>query len=336
MTDPQEATGPPAPVNDSRDSTGSPPAATDPGTSTAPPPPVIDPDLETPRPPSGEGFSDGVTLAFGDADAQLYGLLRVGLASGTPPRASGLALLFAGRDLAAAGAVGAVPVAEPSYAPPELEEMGIETLEPFARWRARFAGDQGGFSLEVSALSPPLTFGADDPAGKAAASQGYEQLCLVEGTVRAGGTERPFSCLGQRGHTWGAPDWDRLELIRTLSAWLGHDAGLSLASVRPAKAKAHADEAVSAFVLEAVDDGLAARPIADARLSTTYDGAGRQRRAGLELWEHEEADYPRRASGEVLCGTSLELGRLRLDCAFFAWHMEGRAGVGRYDVLRRA
>jgi hypothetical protein len=37
----------------------------------------------------------------------------------------------------------------------------------------------------------------------------------------------------------------------------------------------------------------------------------------------------------VACGTSLDLGRLHLDCAFFSWRMEGRAGVGRYDVLRR-
>ena len=48
-----------------------------------------------------------------------------------------------------------------------------------------------------------------------------------------------------------------------------------------------------------------------------------------------EDSYPRRGAGEVLCGTSLDLGRLRLDCAFFRWRMEGREGVGRYDVLRR-
>ena len=58
-------------------------------------------------------------------------------------------------------------------------------------------------------------------------------------------------------------------------------------------------------------------------------------RRDLELYLDEEG-YPRRAAGEVLCGTTLDLGRLRLDCAFFAWHMEGREGVGRYDVLRRA
>jgi hypothetical protein len=38
----------------------------------------------------------------------------------------------------------------------------------------------------------------------------------------------------------------------------------------------------------------------------------------------------------VLCGSSLDLGSLTLDCAFFRWHLEGRAGVGRYDILRRA
>jgi hypothetical protein len=53
----------------------------------------------------------------------------------------------------------------------------------------------------------------------------------------------------------------------------------------------------------------------------------------MELWVDDE--YPRRAAGEIACGTSLDLGRLRLDCAFFRWRMEGREGFGRYDVLRR-
>ena len=74
---------------------------------------------------------------------------------------------------------------------------------------------------------------------------------------------------------------------------------------------------------------------AEPRLSTTYDPEGHQRRAGLELWLDEESELPRRAAGEALCGTSLEVGALQLDCAFFAWTMEGRAGVGPYEVLRR-
>ena len=72
----------------------------------------------------------------------------------------------------------------------------------------------------------------------------------------------------------------------------------------------------------------------DPRLSTVSDVEGHQRRAGLELWVHEE-DHPRRAAGELVGGTSLDLGRLRLDCAFLRWRMEGREGAGRYDILRR-
>ena len=49
----------------------------------------------------------------------------------------------------------------------------------------------------------------------------------------------------------------------------------------------------------------------------------------------EEGGYARRAAGEVVCGTTVDLGELRLDSAFFAWRMEGRTGTGRYDVMRR-
>ena len=76
-------------------------------------------------------------------------------------------------------------------------------------------------------------------------------------------------------------------------------------------------------------------PVAEPRLSTTYDGEGHQRRAGLELWVADEDQLPRRVGGRALCGTTLDLGRLRLDSSFFAWRMEGREGVGRYDVLHR-
>ena len=82
-----------------------------------------------------------------------------------------------------------------------------------------------------------------------------------------------------------------------------------------------------------VSGGVPAR-VPEAYLSTTSDAEGRQRRAGIELWTDPER-WPQRAAGEVLCGSSLDLGRLRYDCAFFGWRMEGRSGVGRYDVLRR-
>ena len=83
-------------------------------------------------------------------------------------------------------------------------------------------------------------------------------------------------------------------------------------------------------------DGSQALTVDEPRLSTTTDAAGRQIRAGLEFWLDKDDDYPTRGLGEVVTGSTLELGALRLDVAFFNWHIEGRTAVGRYDVIRRA
>jgi hypothetical protein len=93
---------------------------------------------------------------------------------------------------------------------------------------------------------------------------------------------------------------------------------------------------MAAALVEVAAREAAVVPVQEPRLSTTWDARGRQRRAGLELWLDEEDGYPRRAAGEAVCGTTLELGRLRLDLAFLRWEMEGRGGPGRYEVLRRA
>ncbi len=195
----------------------------------------------------------------------------------------------------------------------------------------RWAGKDGALDLRFEACSAPAVLAGEAPVARAGGMEGYEQLCRVSGSVSHGGRTYQVRCLGQRGQLWGTPDWSRIELARTVSAWLGEDRALTLTAVRAAKAKGHLDEAVSGFMFE----GGEAVEISDPRLSTTYDGEQHQLRAGLELWMTEEGDHARRVAGEALCGTSLDLGEQRLDSAFFAWRMEGREGVGRYDVLRR-
>src|ERR687897_787077 len=198
---------------------------------------------------------------------------------------------------------------------------------PHARWSVTFDAEDGqGFALEFAALGEPV---ASEPGLGGIA--GYEQPCQVTGTVRAAGREHTLAALGQRGRAWGDPDWERIELARSVGAWTDA-ASAALTAVRPAGASNHAEEATWAAYWEPERTV----PIEDGRLSTTYDGEGRMRRAGLELWPAEEDSWARRAVGEVLCGSSLDLGALRLDCAFFRWHLEGRTGVGRYDILRRA
>ncbi|MDQ3740090.1 MAG: hypothetical protein M3320_02040 [Actinomycetota bacterium] len=248
----------------------------------------------------GGAESDAVTVAFGDPEAGLYGFARTSLSA---EDASGIGLVFAGTEVEAV----------------RTEGVRIDVVEPLKRWRATF---EGGFDLELEALSPPVDAGLGDIAG-------YEQLCRVTGTAG----DRRVDCLGQHGHSWGRVDWSKLELARTVTAWLDDNTAVTLSALRASSAKHHADETLKAHVLV----GGTPVPVADPRLSTTYDAGGRQVHAGLELWVGDgDGEFPHRAAGEVVCGTTLDLGSLRLDCAFFEWHMEGRTGVGRYDIVRRA
>jgi hypothetical protein len=280
-----------------------------------------------------ERGTDSVTFAFGDAGAQLYGLARLGLSrDGGELSGSALALLFSGREPVAALARGGLPVADgASWEALELAGVRATVEAPGDRWTVAFDGDGGqGFALEFAALGDAAELDEHDPAAALGGMAGYDQPCRVRGTVRAGGRERSFAGLGQRGRACGDADWERIDLARTVTAWTD-EACAALTAIRPAGAADHASEATWAAVWE--PEGVLA--VDDVRLSTTYDADGHARRAGLELWPRD-AEWPRRAAGEVLCGSSLELGSLRLDCAFFQWRLEGRAGVGRYDILRHA
>jgi hypothetical protein len=301
----------------------------------------VTPDQDAPRAPAAPdpGFRDAVTFAFGDPVAKLYGHARIGIGA---DGASGLALLFAGSEVVTASSASGVPLdsgaaGSGSGVPTSWDGVraaGLRTSveEPLAAWTVGFERDGSGFDLRFEARSAPAVLAADSEVALAGGMEGYEQLCSVTGSVTVDGNERKVRCLGQRGHIWGKPDWKRIDLARTLSAWMGADRAVMLAATRPARARGHGEEAVAGWLV----DGGEAEAIDDARLSTTYDGALRQQRAGLELWMNEESEFARRAAGKVLCGTTLDLGDVRLDSAFFAWRMEGREGVGRYDVMRRS
>ena len=72
---------------------------------------TVGPEHDAPRPAQGNGFSDAVTVAFGDPGAELYGVARLGLAEGG---ASGLAIVFWRGEPVAVSAEGGVEVSAPS------------------------------------------------------------------------------------------------------------------------------------------------------------------------------------------------------------------------------
>jgi hypothetical protein len=284
---------------------------------------------EAPRAGGDPAFRDAVTFSFGDPATKVYGLARLGLGGGG---ASGFGVIHAGNDLvdAATETAAAADLVDTWDA---VRAAGVRTsvLTPLEVWTVAFEGAHGSFDLRFEAVSTPAVLDPEEPVARLGGMEGYEQLCNVTGTVRVGRRAIDVRCLGQRGHLWGSPDWSRIELARTVSAWMGDDRGVVVTAVRPAKAKHHDEEAVAGFVFE----GGSPLSVFDARLSTTYDAELRQRRAGLELWMQEEGGVARRVAGEAVSGTSMDLGEVRMDSAFFQWWMEGRQGVGRYDVLRR-
>ncbi|MEJ7892213.1 MAG: hypothetical protein WKF94_06200 [Solirubrobacteraceae bacterium] len=261
----------------------------------------------------GEGFADAVTVSFGDLERGWFGLARLGRSSeGT----SALAVLFRGQETVGAYAVGRTSDGD--------SPLTMTVDAPLERWTVDWNGTDCGFEVVVSALAAPVE--------RAGGFEGYEQFVRVEGSVRVGEEMEELSAVGQRGHTWGVADWSSLSLVRSVSAWLGNG-GFVLESERPARADGHDREEVWAALVENGEPAAVMKP----RLSTTYDGDGHQRRAGLELWmTDEEEGFPVRAAGEVICGSSLDLGALQLDLAFFHWRAQGVEGVGRYDILRRS
>lgn len=299
---------------------------------------MIGPADEALRPPTEPGAADAVTVSFADPGAGIFGLVRLGVAAGDDgPTGSALAVLFQAREPVAGLARGGFPLdADPDWA--DLSAGGLRhvTVAPLERWRLEWDGDQQGVALDLEAVSAPAELTAEDPVTQAGGMAGYGQLIRVSGTVTVLGETVRVDGLGQRDRAWGVADWDRLELTRTVSAWFGADrGGVLLQAMRPEGAS-HDGEAVWAHVVRGGEPAV----VEDPRLSTTYDGDGHQRRVGLELWLADDEDpdlvHVTRAAGEVLCGSSLELGALRLDVAFVTWHADGVTGVGRYDVLRKA
>ena len=272
-----------------------------------------------------------MTFSFADPAAGLYGLARLTITGARSGRA--LAVLFADGDPVATLASDEIPLdGGADFVRLALPGLEATVEDPLHRWTVRFDAGEHGFALTFDAAGPPAALEPGEPAARAGGLTGYEQLCHVHGSVHIGTQTHAVRSLGQRGHTWGVPDWAHMDAVRVLAAWIEDGTGVAFRAVRPAGATAHGDDASWAAVLGATGNLRVDEP----RLSTTFDDVGRPRRAGLELWVGRDDEIPRRAVGEIVCGSTVALGRLRLDLAFVRWRMAGRTGLGRYDVLRRA
>jgi hypothetical protein len=106
---------------------------------------------------------------------------------------------------------------------------------------------------------------------------------------------------------------------------------LALTSILPAGGDAHGDEEVAAVLC---DPDAAPVQFAESLLSTEYGEDGVQRRATLELWPDTEEMRPLRGAGTLISSVRIERDGLDATIAFFRWSVEGREGLGHYEVVR--
>ena len=251
-----------------------------------------------------EGFTDAVTFAFADPDAGFFGLARAGVASGPEGlQGSALAVLFAGREPVGVVAEGGLAL----DADADWDEL---RLPGHGRAHARAARALAGRRRHArrqrasTSSSRPCRRRRSSPRTTRRRARAAWPATSASATSPARRRAARSTASGSADAPGAPPTGAGSRSRARVSAWLEDGTSLTVAAVRPAGAENHADEATWGALLDA--EGTIA--LADPRVSTTYDGDGHQRRAGLELWVGEEDDYPRRGAGQVLCGSSVELG----------------------------
>jgi hypothetical protein len=120
------------------------------------------------------------------------------------------------------------------------------------------------------------------------------------------------------------------QIVRRSIGIVFADGGLlALTALRPSGAGGHGEEEVAAVLCD--PDGAPAE-VSEALLSTEYGSDGVQRRATLELWPDADGQ-PLRGAGTLISSASVRRPDIRAELAFFRWSLEGREGLGHYEVV---
>jgi len=106
---------------------------------------------------------------------------------------------------------------------------------------------------------------------------------------------------------------------------------LAITSALPAGGREHGEEEVAAVLC---DPDAAPVSFDEALVSTEYGEDGVQRRVTLELWPDAEDGRPLRGAGTLISSVSIERRGLNAEIAFLRWSVEGREGLGTYEIAR--
>lgn len=122
------------------------------------------------------------------------------------------------------------------------------------------------------------------------------------------------------------------QILRRSIGIVFSDGGLlALTSSQPAGGREHGDEEIVAVLC---DPDAGPVEFEETLLSTEYGEDGVQRRVTLELWQSAEDGHPLRGAGTLISSVRVRREGLDAEIAFFRWSVEGREGLGHYEVAR--
>lgn len=124
---------------------------------------------------------------------------------------------------------------------------------------------------------------------------------------------------------------DDAALRRSIGIVFSDGGLLALTAARPRHAAGHGEEEVAAIVC---DPDAAPVEVSEVLLSTEYGEDGVQRRVTLELWLDGDEGQPLRGAGTLISATAVHRPGLDSNIAFFRWSVEGREGLGHYEIVR--
>ncbi|MGN6202342.1 MAG: hypothetical protein ACTHNY_08050 [Solirubrobacterales bacterium] len=125
---------------------------------------------------------------------------------------------------------------------------------------------------------------------------------------------------------------DQGQIMRRSIGVVFSDGGLlALTSQLPEGGRSIEDEETTAVLCDSEGTPLT---FEETLLSTEYGEDGVQRRATLELWPSVEEMRPLRGAGSLISSVCVRRQHLDSQIAFFRWSVEGREGLGTYEVAR--
>jgi hypothetical protein len=182
------------------------------------------------------------------------------------------------------------------------------------------AGDEVTLDLDLTPVASPLVLQGE--------GVGAEELTVVRalGRLDSPVISSEIATLAVQSQVVEEPS----PALRRSLAVVFADGGLLAIAAAAAPGSPHGAEEIVAVFAEPEGEV----PIERVLLSTEYDGEGRQRRATVELWaQGESVEPPIRGAGSAIRSAAVTVGDRRIETAFFSWSLEGRSGLGRYELI---